>query len=87
MSAGVDATVICRRRYDLIFANILEAPLRRMSAPLTRLLARRGRLILSGLLAAQAPGVIAAYRRQGLVLQSKVTLDGWVTLVMRRGRA
>jgi len=86
-AAGVDATVIRRRRYDLIFANILEAPLRRMSAPLTRLLARHGRLILSGLLAAQAPSVIAAYRRQGLVLQSKVTLDGWVTLVMRRGRA
>ena len=72
--------------YDLIFANILEAPLRRMSAPLSALLAPSGRLILSGLLAAHGPSVIAAYRRQGLRLQTRLTLDGWVTLIVRRGR-
>ena len=83
---GVDAAWIRRHRYDLIFANILEAPLRRMSAPMAGLLAPGGRLILSGLLPAHAAGVIAAYRRQGLRLQSRLMLDGWVTLVMRRGR-
>lgn len=83
---GVQAGWIRRGRYDLIFANILEAPLRRMSAPLSSLLARGGRLILSGLLPAHAPGVIAAYRRQGLRLQTRIVLDGWVTLIMRRGR-
>ncbi|ARP97933.1 50S ribosomal protein L11 methyltransferase [Pseudorhodoplanes sinuspersici] len=72
-------------RYDLIFANILEAPLRRMSATLSNLVAPGGFLILSGLLPAHAVGVIAAYRRQGLVLESRLTLDGWVTLTMRRG--
>jgi predicted O-methyltransferase YrrM len=56
-------------RYDLIFANILEAPLRRMSAAVTTLLAPGGYLILSGLLPAHAIGVIAAYRRQGLLLR------------------
>jgi ribosomal protein L11 methyltransferase len=86
VAGGVDAAMIGNGRYDLIFANILEAPLRRMSAPLSSLLAPGGRLILSGLLAAQAAGVIAAYRRQGLRLQARSTLDGWVTLVMRRGR-
>lgn len=70
--------------YDLIFANILETPLRRMSAPLSAVLAPGGRLVLSGLLLAHAPGVIAAYRRQGLRLQARLTLDGWVTLTMRR---
>lgn len=85
-AGGVDAAVIrSGRPYDLIFANILEAPLRRMSAPLSSLLAPGGRLILSGLLATQGPGVIAAYRRQGLWLQARVPLDEWVTLVMRRG--
>jgi ribosomal protein L11 methyltransferase len=82
---GVGAGWIRQGRYDLIFANILQAPLRRMSAPLSALLAPAGRLILSGLLAAHAPGVISAYRRQGLRLQSRLTLDGWVTLVMQRG--
>jgi ribosomal protein L11 methyltransferase len=83
-AAGVDMGRIRARRYDLIFANILEAPLRRMSAPLSSLLAANGQLILSGLLAAQAPSVIAAYRRQGLRLEKRLTLDGWATLVMRR---
>ena len=85
-ASGVSAGRIRSARYDLIFANILEEPLRRMSAPLSSLLAPGGRLILSGLLTAHAPGVIAAYRRQGLRLQSRTILDGWVTLVMRRGR-
>ncbi len=85
-ASGVDSGRIRRGRYDLIFANILEQPLRRMSAPLSTLLAPGGRLILSGLLSAHAPGVVAAYRRQGLRLQSRTILDGWVTLVMRRGR-
>jgi ribosomal protein L11 methyltransferase len=87
-ASGVGAGIIrSGGPYDLIFANILEAPLRRMSAPLSALLAPAGRLILSGLLQAHAPGVIAAYRRQGLRLQTRLTLDGWVTLIMRRGRA
>jgi ribosomal protein L11 methyltransferase len=85
-AGGVDRSRFRAIRYDLIFANILEQPLRRMSAPLSALLAPGGRLILSGLLLAHAPGVVAAYRRQGLRLQSRTILDGWVTLVMRRGR-
>lgn len=85
-AGGVGAGSIRAQRYDLVFANILEAPLRRMSAPLSALLAPRGRLILSGLLPAHAPGVIAAYGRQGLRLQARQVLDGWVTLSLRRGR-
>lgn len=72
------------RPYDLIFANILEAPLRRMSYPLAALLAPRGHLILSGLLPAHTHGVIAAYRRQGLALDQRLLLDGWATLIMQR---
>ncbi|MET0868307.1 MAG: 50S ribosomal protein L11 methyltransferase [Pseudorhodoplanes sp.] len=70
--------------YDLIFANILEAPLRRLSQPLSALLAPGGRIILSGLLSAQANSVLAAYRRQGLKLEARLPLDGWMTLTMRR---
>lgn len=73
-------------RYDLIFANILEGPLRRMSRDISVLLAPGGRFVLSGLLPAQAAGVIAAYRRQGLALCARTTLDNWVTLILRRGR-
>jgi len=83
-ASGIDAALIRNGRYDVIFANILEAPLRRMSAGLSALLVPGGGLILSGLLASQAAGVIAAYRRQGLRLQARLDLDGWVTLTMRR---
>jgi ribosomal protein L11 methyltransferase len=85
-ASGVDAGVFRGGRYDLIFANILEAPLRRMSAPLSSLAGPDGRLILSGLLPAHAPGVISAYRRQGMRLQARLTVDGWATLILRRGR-
>jgi len=70
-------------RYDLIFANILADPLVRMSATLSRKLARGGTLILSGLLAEQAGAVISAYRRQGMRLERRSQLDEWVTLVLR----
>jgi ribosomal protein L11 methyltransferase len=73
--------------YDLIFANILLAPLKRMAASIARLTGAGGCVILSGLLIAQANGALAAYRAQGLRLERRIVLDGWVTLVMRRGVA
>jgi ribosomal protein L11 methyltransferase len=69
-------------RFDLIFANILLRPLQRFAAPLQKLAAPGGRVVLSGLLAAQANAAIAAYR--GLVLEQRIELDGWVTLVFAR---
>jgi ribosomal protein L11 methyltransferase len=73
--------------YDLIFANILLAPLKRMAHQIARLTGTRGRVILSGLLIAQQSAALAAYRAQGLALERRIVLDGWVTLVMRRGVA
>ncbi len=70
--------------YDLIFANILLGPLVRMAQPLSRLAARGARVVLSGLLPAHATAALAAYRAQGLVLEQRIPLDGWMTLVLRR---
>jgi ribosomal protein L11 methyltransferase len=68
--------------FDLIFANILLGPLRRLAAPLTKLAAPGGRIVLSGLLAAQANAARSAYG--ALRLERRITLDGWATLVLRR---
>jgi ribosomal protein L11 methyltransferase len=73
-----------RAPYDLVFANILLAPLRLLAAPMSKLLAPRARIILSGLLSTQANAALAAYRPQGLVLERRSVLDGWATLVLRR---
>ena len=70
--------------YDLIFANILLAPLKRMAAPASRLIAPGGCIILSGLLRADAPAALSAYGAQGLRLERRIDLEGWATLVMRK---
>jgi ribosomal protein L11 methyltransferase len=85
-----DGVVSLRRRgpFDLIFANILLRPLQRFATPLTKLVAPGGRLILSGILKAQANAMMAAY--YDLVLEHRTDIDGWTTLTMkkphRRGR-
>ena len=73
-----------RAPFDLVFANILLAPLQRFAVALTASVAPRGRLVLSGLLAAQANAALAAYH--AFRLERRITLDGWTTLVLKRGR-
>lgn len=75
-----------RRGYDFVCANILARPLRRLSRPLARSVDSGGLLVLSGLLSAQGADIVAAYRFQRLALVSRITLDGWVTLIFRRER-
>ena len=70
--------------YDLIFANILLGPLVRMARPLARLAAPGARVVLSGLLPSHANAALSAYRAQGLVLEKRFPLDGWMTLLLRR---
>jgi ribosomal protein L11 methyltransferase len=83
---GVGRRAIKQRApFDLIFANILLEPLLRFAAPLKRLIAPGGRIILSGLLAAQANAAIAAYRP--LALERRIDIEGWATLVFVRRRS
>jgi len=70
--------------YNLILANILARPLARMAPVVVRHLAPGGRLVLSGLTPRQDAWVRNAYRRRGLVLEARLVLDGWTTLLMRR---
>ena len=72
-----------RAPFDLIFANILLGPLKRLAAPIRSVLAPGGRIVLSGILHAQANAVLAAYRP--LTLERRFELDGWTTLLLRRG--
>jgi len=68
--------------YDLVFANILAGPLRRMVCDMARAQAPGGRAILSGLLARQAKGVTAVYRSWGYVPEETVRIGEWATLVL-----
>jgi ribosomal protein L11 methyltransferase len=82
---GVNAPVLrARAPFDLVCANILAAPLKRLAAPLAQCLAPGGRIILSGLLPAQGNSILFAYGAQKLVLEQRLVLDGWATLVMTK---
>lgn len=71
--------------FDLVFANILARPLALMAPQLARTLAPGGAAVLSGLLARQEPFVLAAHRAQGLFLERRIAVEGWHTLVLRKG--
>ena len=68
--------------YDLVLANILARPLSLMAKDLAAHLAPGGTAVLSGLLAGQARGVLAAHRRAGLVLARRIEEESWTTLVV-----
>jgi len=72
-----------RAPFDLVFANILLPPLKRLAAPMRPLLAPGAYVVLSGLLAAQEQAALAAYRPHGLTLVRRIPLGEWVTLVLR----
>lgn len=70
--------------FDLIFANILKAPLISLAPDMGRFCAESGHVILSGILHEQADEVIAAYEAQGFTLVSRDEYGDWTTLVMQR---
>jgi ribosomal protein L11 methyltransferase len=75
-----------RRKYDLVFANILMRPLIRLAPQLSRALAPGGTIILSGLLTKQEPLIRLAYGGRGLQLVRRYRREAWSTLVFRRAR-
>ncbi|HOY77158.1 MAG TPA: 50S ribosomal protein L11 methyltransferase, partial [Hyphomonadaceae bacterium] len=70
--------------YDMVLANILARPLVSLAPEIAKLVAKGGRVILSGLLTHQEPQVRAAYAGQGLHLVQRRRLNGWSTLVYAR---
>lgn len=70
--------------YDIIFANILAPPLRRLAPQLSRALSHRGRLILSGLLVEQAHEIMARYHAFGMVLCEQVIIGDWIALSLEK---
>jgi ribosomal protein L11 methyltransferase len=84
-AAGLRAHGFRRRGpYDLVLANILLGPLTQLARPMARLLAPGAYVVLSGLLNSQAQTAFVAHRAQGLVLQRRIVLEGWTTLILRR---
>ena len=75
------------RGFDVVFANILARPLKRLAPSLTAVVADGGVLILSGLIERDVPGVLSTYRHRGFHLARAGLIEGWASLVLRRGGA
>ena len=71
---------ILQGTWPLVVANILAAPLMEMAPSLVRLLARRGRLILSGIPWSVASEVRQAYEHLGVRHFASRERDGWVAV-------
>jgi ribosomal protein L11 methyltransferase len=70
--------------YDLAFANILAKPLRLMAPSLAAVIGAGGEAIVSGLILADVPGVLASWRAQGFYLAERIDLEGCASLRLTR---
>jgi len=70
--------------FDLVIANILAAPLRTLAAELGRAATWGGIVVLSGLLEAEAPAVVAAYGAHGFAVVEHRRIAGWATLTLNK---
>ena len=71
--------------FDLIFANILMAPLLELAPAMAHHSADQGMVILSGILNEQADRVIASYQQNGFTLKHQRELGEWTTLQLQNG--
>lgn len=70
--------------HDLVIANILADPLRRLASRLSATLVPGGHMVLSGFFRHQEGRVLAAYRARGLRLAWRERVGDWSALVLRR---
>ncbi|MFS4437241.1 50S ribosomal protein L11 methyltransferase [Paracoccaceae bacterium GXU_MW_L88] len=71
--------------FELIFANILKAPLIALAPDMARHITPGGVAILSGLLSRQADDVLEAYQAEGFTETAREQIEDWVTLTLKKG--
>jgi ribosomal protein L11 methyltransferase len=85
VSRGVESRTLREGApYDVVFANILARPLKLLAPSLAAVMSANGDAIVSGLLLADVPGVLASWRAQGFALGERIDLEGWASLRLRR---
>lgn len=79
-----DPRIKVRAPYDFVFANILAGPLVEFAPAMAGHVARRGRVMLAGLMADQEKGVLAAYEQAGFKLLNRLDHKTWPVLLFVR---
>ncbi len=70
--------------FELVFANILASPLKRLAPDIRGNLVPGGQAILAGLLTWQCADVEAVFRGHGFVRSDRVSLGEWTSLRLTR---
>lgn len=72
------------RPFDLVMANILAGPLAGLATDMRGAVARRGMLILSGILSDQENRVLCRYRAAGFRLERRLVTGSWSSYRLTR---
>ena len=70
--------------FDLIFANILLAPLLAIATDISKYSLSGGYVVLSGILSEQAELVVKKYTGVGFSLSNQIEIGEWVTIIFRK---
>lgn len=70
--------------FDLIFANILLAPLLAIATDISKYSLSGGYVVLSGILSEQAELVVNKYTGVGFSLSNQIEIGEWVTIILRK---
>ena len=70
--------------FDLIFANILLAPLLAIATDISKYSLSGGYVVLSGILSEQAEFVVNKYTGVGFSLSNQIEIGEWVTIIFRK---
>ena len=70
--------------FDLIFANILLAPLLAIATDISKYSLSGGYVVLSGILSEQAELVVNKYTGVGFSLSNQIGIGEWVTIIFRK---
>ncbi len=71
-------------KFDVVVANIISSTLLNASKEISLKISKNGYLILSGILTKQVNKILSAYKNYKLILEKKITIDGWTTIIMKR---
>ena len=83
VAEGMESPLLTARApFDLIIANILAGPLIELAEDFATALAPGATIILAGLLATQADGVVTAYEKLGFILADRGSGE-WPVLVLK----
>ena len=83
---GFDDPLFAGKTFDLIFANILAAPLMALAEDIIRHMAPGGHVILSGILTEQKNTVADHFDHHGIDIIGDEPLEEWVSLLGRKLR-